>query len=1186
MDERVPPLNSEEEAELDDAVHEMGFSKDLLNEIRDKKEQNPGMFVSAWEEDNTGIEAKNLEDPIETFLTAAEEGNGEKVRELLEFDPSLIKASDRDGYTALHRAAYNNHLPVVDYLLTHGADPEARTADGWTALMSAANWVNFEVIGRLLSHGVDPNARSNGNVTALHLAINSQTENAETVFHSVRYLLQAPGIDASVVSGSGDTPLSLARRSYEKVFLILSLYYVCRILACPVLYSEDTCYVLEKIAYFVIIEILINLFFFHRFTRSFSDDGVALCNDAETVENGDSESTTIPILNHRRKDAKFCMECNHEAPIRSHHCPLCKMCVLRKDHHCFVTGGCVGLGNQRYFLTFLFWCCVGLFLAVPIMWSYMNATVAPWYPLGFFYYAGPIALIRWVLGYSTFGSFCLASLFSFAIGGLCSALGFFGMNVFYTCYGYTMYEYHSAPIREAFDGDGNSLGERFRLVFGKNWLLNFIVPQIWNQPLLTQQIANNLFRDNTSIYNVKGIVILDQDGNRVIAKYYDKKMFGTVKEQKAFEKSMFQKTQRNTSAEILLLDGVTCLYRSNVDLYIYVLGSNRENELILESLLNCVYDSISTVLRKVVEKKALIDNMDTIILILDEVCDEGVVMETDVQAVVSRCALRGDEISLTDQSFSQNFEKKMDVSKSLQGRRQTRSKASANLSVGSMDTTHKSPENKSTRSSRRRPIPAENKKSGGSPQKLKKVAEKGDEEEKVEIESESGEEIEEFRDETLAKLTDSLETFFLQGTNVKMNKSSRKKGARMNKRAAEIAQNEDKEKENLPACDLQSLREFLATKENSKVHKKTLEDYTRLFPKWTVFLAKKFNLLLYGIGSKREILAQFYDYLSKYSAMQIDGSHPNANANALLTSINEFMKLKNPCNRRSLPDWAASIVRHIDSSHKQLLLFVHNIDAENFRSEVCQSVFSALGSKNAVRIIASVNHINAMSIWNTSQLSALNWIPVEVSTWQVSLKDIENCDSSFLGFDKRNNKMTHSLTSLDIFWKSLAVNSRSIFRLFFAMHFTNGQTNPVSFWDLFNAAKDEFLVSTDTALRTQLVEFKDHCIIRMSRSEDGSDILHGILDRQLVDDFLAEKGLNLDLDLKLMWLFPRSRLHRLIGLSQQQRALSAWLNKARADAEASLEMEKSKLDVEKLFIDKNVQNLLYSLTGLDIKNKV
>ncbi|KAJ1371646.1 Coatomer subunit zeta-1 [Parelaphostrongylus tenuis] len=91
--------------------------------------------------------------------------------------------------------------------------------------------------------------------------------------------------------------------------------------------------------------------------------------------------------------------------------------------------------------------------------------------------------------------------------------------------------------------------------------------------------------DPTSLYSVKGIVILDQDGNRIIAKYFDKSTFGTTKEQKAFEKSLFQKTSRNSSSEIILLDGVTCIYRSNVDLYIYVLGSSRENELVLESLL-------------------------------------------------------------------------------------------------------------------------------------------------------------------------------------------------------------------------------------------------------------------------------------------------------------------------------------------------------------------------------------------------------------------------------------------------------------------------------------------------------------------------------------------------------------------------------------------------------------------------
>lgn len=31
-------------------------------------------------------------------------------------------------------------------------------------------------------------------------------------------------------------------------------------------------------------------------------------------------------------------------------------------------------------------------------------------------------------------------------------------------------------------------------------------------------------------------------------------------------------------AEIIMLDGLTCVYRSNVDLFFYVMGSSNENE--------------------------------------------------------------------------------------------------------------------------------------------------------------------------------------------------------------------------------------------------------------------------------------------------------------------------------------------------------------------------------------------------------------------------------------------------------------------------------------------------------------------------------------------------------------------------------------------------------------------------------
>ncbi|KAK6011282.1 ankyrin repeat protein [Ostertagia ostertagi] len=99
---------------------------------------------------------------------------------------------------------------------------QSRTNQGWTPLHSAANWGNYEVIGRLISHGVDVNARSNGSVTALHLAISSQCENAENVFHSVRYLLQAPGIDIGIPSGSGDTPAELARRTSAMLHMLIT----------------------------------------------------------------------------------------------------------------------------------------------------------------------------------------------------------------------------------------------------------------------------------------------------------------------------------------------------------------------------------------------------------------------------------------------------------------------------------------------------------------------------------------------------------------------------------------------------------------------------------------------------------------------------------------------------------------------------------------------------------------------------------------------------------------------------------------------------------------------------------------------------------------------------------------------------------------------------------------------------
>ncbi|KAI8366102.1 clathrin adaptor complex small chain-domain-containing protein [Radiomyces spectabilis] len=139
---------------------------------------------------------------------------------------------------------------------------------------------------------------------------------------------------------------------------------------------------------------------------------------------------------------------------------------------------------------------------------------------------------------------------------------------------------------------------------------------------------------NLSLYSIKAVILLDSEGNRVLAKYYGSE-HASLKEQKAFEKGLFDKTKR-AQGEVILYDNQVVLYRSNIDIFFYVIGSMEENELILLSMFNAFYDAVSTLLRYQVEKRSVMDNLDLVVLCLDETVDGGIILETDANAIVSR----------------------------------------------------------------------------------------------------------------------------------------------------------------------------------------------------------------------------------------------------------------------------------------------------------------------------------------------------------------------------------------------------------------------------------------------------------------------------------------------------------------------------------------------------------------------
>jgi coatomer subunit zeta len=145
---------------------------------------------------------------------------------------------------------------------------------------------------------------------------------------------------------------------------------------------------------------------------------------------------------------------------------------------------------------------------------------------------------------------------------------------------------------------------------------------------------------NPSLYTIKAIFILDNDGQRLVSKYYDESLFESIKEEKEFEKNLFGKTSKS-EGEIIMIDNLTIVYRSSIDLHFYVVGSTSENEIMLVSVLTCLFDSISLVLKKnMVEKKYLLDYLDAAFLIINEICDNGILLETDPAQIIQRIGFK------------------------------------------------------------------------------------------------------------------------------------------------------------------------------------------------------------------------------------------------------------------------------------------------------------------------------------------------------------------------------------------------------------------------------------------------------------------------------------------------------------------------------------------------------------------
>ncbi|KDO29367.1 hypothetical protein SPRG_05903 [Saprolegnia parasitica CBS 223.65] len=273
------------------------------------------------------------------------------------------------------------------------------------------------------------------------------------------------------------------------------------------------------------------------------------------------------------------------------------------------------------------------------------------------------------------------------------------------------------------------------------------------------------------------------------------------------------------------------------------------------------------------------------------------------------------------------------------------------------------------------------------------------------------------------------------------------------------------------------------------------------FPTWRNQLSAGFNLLFTGFGSKIQLLQAFGRLVgADEHVMHVHGYLPSVSMRFVVAFLFDKLFKKKISGGRSLEDQCAELARLLGLHRsKQVCIVVHSIDGSALRSSDTQKAWSLLAQCSQIHLVASVDHVNAASLWDESEAKRFGWLEHTVNTMAPYTSEV--LVTGWSGAMGRDDK--HAVSGIQYILESLTPSDLAMLR-YLGTEQLKGQKLSYKQWET-HCCKQ--LLATPAAMRNTRKVLEEHGLIQVLRGDAVVRIPFGdhVIQQVILDEAALEE---------------------------------------------------------------------------------